>query len=138
MKKWSIVLAALFATSLFVHVVVAKDKKEGDKPRVRKARGEGAEGRPKRGGQHLGMGGMMLMRAIDTDKDGELSEEEIAAAVEAIKKLDTNKDGKITKDELQPPKRKGEGDKGEGKRPKRGGGEGGKGDRKRPKAEGDK
>ena len=33
MKKWSIVLAALFATSLFVHVVAAKDKKEGDMSR---------------------------------------------------------------------------------------------------------
>ncbi len=138
MKKWSIVLAALFATSLFVHVVVAKEKKEGNKPRVRKARGEGAEGRPKRGGPRPGMGGMLLMRAIDANQDGALSAEEIAGAVEAIKKLDKNGDGQITKDELQPPKRKGEGDKGKGKRPKRGGGEGGKGGRKRPKAEGDK
>ena len=138
MKKWSIVLAALFATSLFVHVVVAKDKKEGDKPRVRKARGEGGVARPKRGGRRPGMGGMMLMRAIDANHDGELSVEEIAGAVEAIKTLDKNGDGKITKDEMQPPKRKGEGDKGEGRRPKRGGGKGGKGGRKRPKAEGDK
>ena len=134
MKKWSIVLAALFATSLFVHVVVAKDKKEGDKPRVRKARGEGAEARPKRGGHRPGMGGMMLMRAIDADKDGELSEEELDGAKAAIiRALDKNGDKKIDKDELQPPKRKGE-----GKRPKQGGGEDGKARRKRPKAKGDK
>jgi hypothetical protein len=149
MKKWSIVLAALFATSLFVHVVTAADN-EGDKPkRARKGRGEGAagrpkrpegaEGRPQRGGMRPGMGGMMLMRAIDADGDGELSAKEIEGAVEAIKKLDKNNDGKIGKDEMAPPKRKGEGGKGaEGKRPKRGGGEGGKGGRKRPKAEGDK
>ena len=174
MKRWSIVLAALFATSLFVHVVTAADDKDGDKPRARKGRGEGAEGRPKRGegaegrpkrgegaegrpkrgegaegrrrpgGPRPGMGGFMLMRAIDANHDGELSADEIAGASAALKKLDKNNDGKIGKAELQPPRpqrrdgegaegkrpKRGDGEGGEGKRPKRGGGEGG--GRKRP------
>jgi len=49
MKKWSIVLAGLFATSLFVHVVTAEDNEDGNKPRVRKGRGgEGDKGKGKR------------------------------------------------------------------------------------------
>ena len=113
MKKWSIVLAAVFATSLFVHVVTAEDNEDGDRPRVRRERGEGEgregrrkrgegrEGRPNRGegeegrrprrgggeGEEGGrrrpprpMGGMMLMRAIDANHDGELSAAEIKGA----------------------------------------------------------
>jgi hypothetical protein len=41
--------------------------------------------------------------ALDTDKDGELSAEEIEAAAEALAKLDANEDGKITRDEVKPP-----------------------------------
>ena len=152
MKRWSIVLAVLFATSLFVHVVTAADDEKGDKPRVRKGRPEGAEGsrkrpegaegrRSRRPGQRPGMGGMKLMRAIDADGDGILSAAEIEGAIAAIKKLDKNEDGKIDKAELAPPKRKGgerpkrgEGAK-DGERPKRG--EGGKGRRKRPAADGE-
>jgi Ca2+-binding EF-hand superfamily protein len=37
-----------------------------------------------------------LYGAIDADRDGQLSTEEIAAAAEAIRKLDANGDGKIT------------------------------------------
>ena len=131
MKKWSIVLAALFATSLFVHVLTAADNEEGDKPRPRARKGR-AEARPKRGARRPGMGGMMLMRAIDANHDGVLSAEEIAGASAALKKLDKNEDGKIDKKELQPPRpqrRGGEGEGGDRKRLKRGDG----GDRKRLK-----
>ncbi len=44
-----------------------------------------------------------LMIALDTDKDGVLSAEEIAAASENLKKLDKNGDGKIDHIELRPP-----------------------------------
>ena len=56
-----------------------------------------------------------LMIALDADKDGELSAEEIANATAALKALDKNADGKLTKEELRPARPpRGEGpDKGE-------------------------
>lgn len=43
-----------------------------------------------------------LMEALDADKDGILSKEEIANASKALAKLDKNKDGQITPDEYRP------------------------------------
>jgi hypothetical protein len=49
-----------------------------------------------------------LMHALDTDKDGVLSAEEIAAAsANLLAKLDKNKDGKIDRKELLPPRPQG-------------------------------
>lgn len=53
----------------------------------------GARGSIQRGGP--------LMQALDTDKDGELSAAEIAAATTALKTLDKNNDGKLSADELR-------------------------------------
>ncbi len=39
---------------------------------------------------------------FDTNHDGELSEAEIAASAEALRKLDKNRDGVLTADELRP------------------------------------
>ena len=69
-------------------------------------RGEGrGEGREGRGGPG-GPGGMRRMDAVltalDTDKDGTLSAEEIKNAPASLKKLDKNGDGKITEDEVRP------------------------------------
>lgn len=47
------------------------------------------------------MRGGPLMQALDTDKDGELSAAEIAAAPTALKTLDKNSDGKLSADELR-------------------------------------
>ena len=44
-----------------------------------------------------------LFPALDTNHDGKLSSDEIAAAPEVLKKLDKNGDGTITIDELMPP-----------------------------------
>ena len=76
----------------------------------------------------------MLMMAIDTDHDGSLSPEEIAAAPKSILTLDKNGDGSITADELRPqqmarpggdgPRREG------GDGPRREGGPGGEGERR--------
>ena len=44
--------------------------------------------------------GDSLMRAMDTNHDGTLSKDEIAAAPQSLKKLDRNDDGEITRSEL--------------------------------------
>ena len=46
-----------------------------------------------------------LMRALDSDRDGQLSAEEIQAASEAIRKLDRDGDGNVTAQELGAPRR---------------------------------
>lgn len=47
--------------------------------------------------------GGMLLGALDKNRDGELSAEEIAGASEVLKKLDRDEDGKVTMRELAPP-----------------------------------
>jgi hypothetical protein len=53
-----------------------------------------------------------VLAIFDVDRDGVLSEKEIAAAAEALGKLDRNGDGEITMDEMRPPKPDGEGPQG--------------------------
>lgn len=67
------------------------------------------EGRRSEGGgpfgQPPGMRGRFpnpLMDALDKDRDGELSEEEIDGAVSALKSLDRNKDRKLDGSEIRP------------------------------------
>ena len=43
-----------------------------------------------------------LMAALDANRDGVISESEIAGAAAALKKLDRNRDGKLTAEELRP------------------------------------
>ena len=43
-----------------------------------------------------------LVSALDTDKDGVIEDNEIAASVESLKKLDKNADGKLEGDEIRP------------------------------------
>ncbi|MBN1344737.1 MAG: EF-hand domain-containing protein [Phycisphaerae bacterium] len=78
---------------------------------------QGPEGKPgdgpdqgwqgRRGGHHPGRGHFRppvppLMVALDADKDGELSAEEIANAAAALKALDTDGDGKLSREEIRP------------------------------------
>lgn len=65
--------------------------------------------------------GIVIMAALDADKDGALSADEIANAAEALKKLDKNGDGKVGRDEirtelekLRPPRREQGGRRGGG------------------------
>lgn len=60
--------------------------------------------------------GIVIMAALDADKDGALSASEIANAAAALKKLDKNGDGKVSQeeikaklDEIRPPRREGGG-----------------------------
>lgn len=45
-----------------------------------------------------------LMEALDVDKNGEISAEEIAGASAALKKLDKDGDGKLSGEEVRPPR----------------------------------
>lgn len=67
--------------------------------------GRGGDG-PPRGGQRGGGAGQRpvspLMTALDTDKDGKLSAEEISNAAKALKALDKNEDGALDTSELAP------------------------------------
>lgn len=69
--------------------------------------GRGGEGGP--GGGRGGRGGeggppamSPIMAVLDTNKDGELSADEIKNAAIALMKLDTNKNGKLDEAELRP------------------------------------
>lgn len=44
-----------------------------------------------------------ILIIFDTDRDGVISEDEIAAASDALAKLDRNEDGQLTREELMPP-----------------------------------
>ena len=72
---------------------------EGRGPRRdREGLGERREGRGSLGGRPANP----IMAALDTDRDGELSQSEIENAVIALKKLDRNNDGKLAGDEIRP------------------------------------
>ncbi|QTA90648.1 EF-hand domain-containing protein [Desulfonema magnum] len=67
----------------------------------------GSEDRPdgkKPGRRSRLKGGAPLMRALDTDRDGQLSAEEIENATNILKTLDKNGDGILGRDELRPPR----------------------------------
>lgn len=54
-----------------------------------------------------------VIAALDTNKDGVIDEQEIAAASTALKSLDKNGDGKLTRDEITPQRREGQGGRGQ-------------------------
>jgi hypothetical protein len=102
----TLVLASLVGVS----VAQAQQPRKGEgRPRADERGapdGQGSpEGRRGPGGPGGPRGFMMmfpLMRALDTDKDGEISAREIKKAVAALKSLDKNEDGKLSEEELRP------------------------------------
>jgi hypothetical protein len=66
-------------------------------------RPQAPDGQKGRGGRHRG--GRVLMFLFDTDGDGVVSAQEIAAAATVLLEFDTDGDGRITSDELRPPGR---------------------------------
>lgn len=74
---------------------------------MRRARGQQGGGRGRGpGGSGVGTSRMLamfpVMKALDKDGNGELSEKEINNAVEALKTLDEDKNGKISTEEMMP------------------------------------
>jgi hypothetical protein len=88
------------------------------------------QGGPGQGGGFGGRGGFRppnpVMEAIDKNKDGTLSADELKNATKALAALDKNKDGKIDREEMRPQFDRGQGGRGEG-RPGQGG-QGGRGE----------
>lgn len=75
-----------------------------------------------------GPGGPPIMAALDTDRDGELSAEEIEGASAALRTLDEDDDGCLKGDEIHPRRPEGGGDEGFGPEGRRGrAGRGGRG-----------
>lgn len=95
-------LALLACTGLFATLVIAQPPgndgpgRPGEPDRPPRERGPGPEGP----GAFLRM--LPLMKALDADGSGDLSEAEIQNATAALKALDKNGDGKLTEDELRP------------------------------------
>lgn len=64
-----------------------------------------AVAQPPSGGPPMEPGGFPinpLIEALDLDKDGKISGEELKKASESLKKLDKNKDGELTREEMMP------------------------------------
>lgn len=106
MKPVKITTAAL---SLFLSASAIAQPPEGRGPEGRgpEGRQEGRPGEGGPGGREGREGGRFRMPnpladAIDKDKNGELSADEIADAVAALKALDKNNDGKIDMMEMRP------------------------------------
>jgi hypothetical protein len=94
-RKVGLLIAAVAVLSLG-SLVAAQNPDE--RPR------EGGPGGP--GGERRGPGGFLrrvpVMLALDLNKDGELTADEIARASASLLTLDKNKDGKLGEDELRP------------------------------------
>jgi len=84
-----------------------------DRERPRRGGAEGGRPGPGGPGGPAGRGGpggpgagfmrmLPVLAALDADKDGKLSSEEIANATAALKTLDKNNDGQLTADEMRP------------------------------------
>lgn len=97
MKFWTVSLAGLSIILLVTSSVLAQPPRRGQS---RDGRGDSSRQMP--GGRFDPMRMLPLMQALDTNSDGELSAEEIAAAGQSLKKLDKDNDGKLTREELRP------------------------------------
>ncbi|MFK7778237.1 MAG: EF-hand domain-containing protein [Gimesia sp.] len=101
-------LLAVCATTL----VTAQPPKQGDRGDRPEQRDRGERGNRDGGPQRDRRGGpggrpdfmqmLPVIAALDTNKDGEISKEEIENATASLKKLDKDKNGKLTRDELLP------------------------------------
>ena len=98
------VVWTLAAASLMFVSGLAMGQDEDRPQRQRAGRGERRE-RGERGPQRGERGPRQmnpLLQALDADKDGVISAEEIAKAREALLTLDANEDGQLTREEYAP------------------------------------
>ena len=86
----------------------------------RPSEGRPGQGRPAQGGQGGFRPPNPVMEAIDKNKDGTLSTEELKNAAKALATLDKNKDGKIDQEEMRPQFNRGQGGREEFSRPGQG------------------
>lgn len=96
MKNLAYIIAGLSlgaAAVLSAQPTTAPDATSG--PRRGHGPGHGGPGGP-------GRGGHPIVRALDTDKNRELSGEEIANAPATLRTLDRNNDGSVSFDDLRP------------------------------------
>ena len=87
----------------------------------RPGEGRPGQGRPGQGGQGGFRPPNPVMEAIDKNKDGTLSTEELKNAAKALATLDKNKDGKIDQEEMRPQFDRGQGGREQGGRGQSGG-----------------
>jgi len=80
---------------------IAKDEMRPPKPENGDApsQGDGPQGPPPQGKRPV----PPLIAALDTDKDGTISAEELKAAPESLKVLDKNGNGALEREEIRPP-----------------------------------
>src|SRR5262245_38154279 len=97
-KAFGVTVLALGVLALAVVTAESQPPRPGGPPRGEKGPG----GRPGPDGAIPPPPPSPLMEALDTNRDGTLSAEEIKNAPAALLKLDKNRDGRLTPDELQP------------------------------------
>lgn len=115
MKQFVTTCLAMLAIALLANAAFAQAEKKDDnddnkvQPRVQIRRFNAQRGEGNRDGERGPRGGMNIrrfvspiMEALDKDKDGTLSAEEIENASTALKALDKDKDGKLSAEELRP------------------------------------
>ncbi|MCA9076055.1 MAG: hypothetical protein KDA93_13590 [Planctomycetaceae bacterium] len=106
--------AALMAMCLLIVAAVSAGPSDGppDRPEgARPPRERGPRGPEGEGPRGFRPPPNPFMEALDLDKDGEISAEEIENAVVALKSMDENEDGKLSHDEVHPqPPHRGPGD----------------------------
>lgn len=112
MKKyaWSMLTAALLGLSLAgASLVSAQPPEGGGNPPPP------GEGQPPGGGR--GPRPNPLVEALDRNRDGDISAEELKEATASLQTLDANQDGVISREEMRPPGRPPGGPEGEGRPP---------------------
>jgi len=100
MKKyaWSMLTASLLGLTLAgASLVSAQPPEGGDNPPPPR------EGQPPGGGR--GPRPNPLAEALDRNRDGDISAEELKEAAASLQTLDSNKDGVISREEMRPPGR---------------------------------
>ena len=89
--RTSLVVAILIAGSAAIALAQGQEQQPSGPPRRGPGGPEGGRRPPP-----------PLIAALDLNRDGIISADEIAKASESLKKLDKNGDGQLTRDELRP------------------------------------